>query len=340
MMLSSLIISVAVLFGACSKNNDGPAAASPPQTLAVSATVNPNNSGDVAFTASAVNASTYKFEYGDGTTQVIPSGAVTYKYASSGTYTVKVSAVNSGGEISKAIDVTVNVAGQVLLFSDEFNTPGAPDASKWAYDLGAGGWGNNELQYYTNRTENAVVENGVLKIKAIRENYSGSTFTSARLKTQGKFDFKYGRVEINAKVPVGVGTWAAAWMLGANIATVPWPECGETDIMEHLGRELNKIYGTFHYPGHSGGNADGGTKMITNATTEFHKYSVDWTATSIKIYVDGQLVHSLQNTPAVPFNHNFFIILNLAMGGNFGGPVDAAVNNATYEVDYVRVYSN
>jgi beta-glucanase (GH16 family) len=183
-----------------------------------------------------------------------------------------------------------------------------------------------------------IVENGVLKIKAIKENYNGAAYTSARLLSKGKFAFTYGKVEVSAKLPAGVGTWPAIWMLGANSSTVGWPDCGEIDIMEHRGYELNKIFGTFHYPGHSGGNADGNTKMISNATTAFHKYSLDWSATAIKIYVDDQLVHSLANSAAIPFNHDFFFILNVAMGGTFGGSVDPNFSNATMEVDYIRVY--
>jgi beta-glucanase (GH16 family) len=184
-----------------------------------------------------------------------------------------------------------------------------------------------------------IVENGVLKIKAIKENYNGSAYTSARLLSKGKFEFKYGKVEVSAKLPAGVGTWPAIWMLGANANTVGWPDCGEIDIMEHRGNELNKIFGTFHYPGHSGGNADGGTKMISNATTAFHKYSLDWSASVIRIYVDDQLVHSLANSASVPFNHDFFFILNVAMGGTFGGTIDPNFSNATMEVDYIRVYN-
>ncbi|MBK0383816.1 glycoside hydrolase family 16 protein [Pedobacter sp. SD-b] len=225
-----------------------------------------------------------------------------------------------------------------LVWSDEFNINGMPDPLKWGYDLGAGGWGNAELEYYTNRVDNAVVKDGVLKINAIRENYNGSAFTSARLISKDKFAFTYGRVEVKAKLPAGVGTWPAIWMLGSNVNTTPWPGCGEIDIMEHLGRDLDNIYGTLHYPGHSGENADGGTKKISNATSEFHIYSLEWTSSSVRILVDGQLVHSVANSAAVPFNHDFFFIMNLAMGGNFGGPVDASVNNATMEVDYIRVY--
>ena len=126
-------------------------------------------------------------------------------------------------------------------------------------------------------------------------------------------------------------------MLGSDLATAIWPACGEIDIMEHRGSELNKIFGTLHYPGRSGGSADGSTKMITNATTEFHIYSLDWTAATIRIYVDNQLIHTVVNTSSIPFNHYFFFIINLAMGGTFGGAVDPAFTNATLEVDYIRV---
>lgn len=149
---------------------------------------------------------------------------------------------------------------------------------------------------------------------------------------------KYGKVEVRAKIPAGVGTWPAIWMLGADIGTAGWPACGEIDIMEHRGSELNKIFGTLHYPGRSGGNADGNTKVIANATTEFHLYTLDWSAASIKIYADNILVHTVANSTAIPFNHDFFFILNLAIGGNFAGAVDATLSNATMEVDYIRVY--
>lgn len=340
-MLTYILMPLLVLFSSCGKDDGGnnPGTGTAPTSLTVAAVVNPDNSGNVAFTASATNATTYEYDFGNGIFQIVPSGVVTYRYPAMGTYSVKVTAKNaSNASINKTISVTVSNVSQTLLWSDEFDTPGAPNSAKWGYDLGAGGWGNQELQYYTNRLENAVVEGGFLKIKSIRENFSGSTFTSARLKSQGKFDFKYGKVEARAKLPAGVGTWAAIWMLGSDINTNPWPGCGEIDIMEHLGREINKIYGTLHYPGRSGGNADGNTKMISNATTEFHIYSTEWSATRIDIRVDGELIHSVANSTAIPFNHNFFLIMNLAMGGNFGGDVDAGVNGGTMEVDYVRVY--
>lgn len=336
-----LLMPLIALFSACGKGDSNPGSGTAPTNLSVAAVVNPNNTGNVSFTASATNAVTYEYDYGNGIYQTVPSGVVVYKYPASGTYTVNVTAKSSGGQsIAKSVQVTVTVI-QSLVWSEEFNVDGAPDATKWGYDIGtgSGGWGNAELEYYTNRPVNSIVQGGVLKITAIKENYSGSTYTSARLLSKDKFSFKYGKVEISAKLPAGVGTWPALWMLGDDIGTTGWPGCGEIDIMEHRGSELNKIFGTFHYPGHSGGNADGATFTIANATTAFHKYSLDWSATSIKIYVDDVLIHSLANSNAVPFNHNFFFILNVAMGGGFAGPVDPAFTSATMEVDYIRVYN-
>ena len=339
-MLTYILMPILALFSACSKDSAGGNPPNPvPTNLTFVAVVSAQNNGNVDFTATASNAATYEFDFGNGAFQTVPSGKVTYRYPSAGNYAVKVTAKNGTSSINKTINITVTIT-QAMVWADEFNVNGAPDAAKWNYDIGtgSGGWGNQESQYYTSRPENVIVEGGVLKIKAIRENYMGSTFTSARLKTQGKFDFKYGKVEVRAKVPGGVGTWAAAWALGSKSTTVGWPACGEIDIMEHLGREINKVYGTLHYPGRSGGNADGNTKMIQNATTEFHVYSTEWSASSIKILVDGLLVHEVPNSNAIPFNHNFFLIVNLAMGGNFGGAIDPAVNGGTLEVDYIRVY--
>jgi beta-glucanase (GH16 family) len=322
---------------ACSKgktpvNND------PPANLVVTANVNANNSGNVSFTATATNAVSYEYDFGNGMTQNVPSGSVTYRYMTSGTYSVKVFASGAGGQtISKTIQVTVSVVLSLVWF-DEFDTPGTPDNTKWGYDLGAGGWGNNELQYYTNRPENAVVSAGTLKITAKAENYSGSAYTSARLLTKDKFSFKYGKVEVKAKLPAGTGTWPAIWMLGNNISSVGWPACGEIDIMEHVGRDLNKIYATLHYPGHSGGSGVSNTVTIGDATTAFHTYTAEWSDVMIKFSVDNQVFHTFINNGTLPFNQNFFIILNIAMGGNFAGPVDPAFSNAMMEVDYIRVY--
>lgn len=314
-----------------------------PTNLLIAANVSTDSSGSVVFTATATNASSYTFEFGTGETKTSTNGIITYQYLLAGThtYTVNVTATNNSGKsVSKTVDITVTVQSSsgAPFWAEEFNVDGRPDATKWKYDIGAGGWGNQELEYYTDRAENSSVSNGVLKITAKKESYSGSAYTSARLLSQTKFAFKYGRVEARAKLPAGVGTWPAIWMLGGNINTVSWPNCGEIDIMEHRGSELNKIFGTLHYPGRSGGNADGNTKLISNATTEFHIYSLDWTASYIKIYVDNQLIHTVTNTNSLPFNQDFFLILNVAMGGTFAGTIDPNFSAATMEIDYIRIY--
>ncbi|MDG2195129.1 MAG: glycoside hydrolase family 16 protein [Polaribacter sp.] len=306
---------------------------------------NGNGSGKINISASATNAIAYKIKLGDGNEVENSTGTRSHTYIENGlaSYVIEVFAISStknsiGG--FKKINVFVDKGGLALVWSDEFNIDGAPDTSKWSYDIGRGsnGWGNAEHQYYTNRSENVKVENGVLKITAKKENYQGAQYTSSRLKSEGKFEFKYGRVEVRAKLPEGGGTWPAIWMLGANISSVGWPNCGEIDIMEHVGNNQNTIHGTLHYPGNSGGNGNGNTISVTNVSTTFHVYEIEWTSTEIKFFVDGTLFHSFTNTANVPFNHNFFFILNVAMGGNFGGDIDANFTQSTMEVDYIKVY--
>ncbi len=338
--ITTLLFSILTIFSSCKKGTTPGNNNVAPTNLTVSAIVSSDNSGNVSFTASATNAVTYDYDFGNGIFQTVASGVVTYRYPASGTYTVNVIAKSASGQtISKSTQITVIVTSS-LIWSDEFDTPGSPDPAKWGYDIGtgSGGWGNNELEYYTNRTDNAIVSGGTLKIIAKRESFSGSAFTSARLLTKDKFSFKYGKVEVRAKLPAGVGTWPAIWMLGGNINTVGWPSCGEIDIMEHRGSHLNTIGAALHHPGHSGGNPDVGTVTIPNVTTAFHKYTVEWSATTIKFLVDDVPFFTFANTASIPFNHNFFLILNVAMGGNYGGPVDAAFTTAAMEVDYVRVY--
>ena len=338
-MSVTLFLSILSFFS-CSKGNDAPADIIP-TNLVVNAVVSSDNSGNVNFTSTATNAVSYDYDFGNGVYQTVASGAVTYKYPASGNYTVTVTAKSSTGKtIAKSVQVPVTVS-QILVFFDEFNTAGAPDVSKWGYDLGngSGGWGNNELQYYTNRTENVTISNGTLKITAKKENFSGFGYTSARMLTKNKFTTKYGKIEARIKLPAGVGTWPAFWMLGYNIDAVGWPACGEIDIMEHKGSDQNRVYGTLHHPGHSGGNGDGATTIVSNSTTDFNIYAVEWTASLIKFSVNGNVFYSFNNNSSLPFNQNFFIILNVAMGGTFGGPVDPAFNSATMEIDYVRVYN-
>jgi len=226
-----------------------------------------------------------------------------------------------------------------LLWEDQFNYEGAPDASIWNMELGNNnGWGNQELQYY--KAENAVVSGGTLKITAKAENVGAFHYTSARMTTENKKEFKYGRVEIRAKLPSGGGTWPALWMLGANHDQpgFVWPNCGEIDIMEHVGNQQDIIHGTLHYPGNSGGNANSSTTPVAGVSTDFHIYSIVWSPNFIKFYVDGNEFKVFANSAAVPFNHDFFMIFNVAMGGLMGGTVAPGFTQSTMEVDYIEVY--
>ncbi|MBP6821664.1 MAG: glycoside hydrolase family 16 protein [Acidobacteria bacterium] len=250
---------------------------------------------------------------------------------------------------------------QTLAWGDEFDgTAGsAPDQAKWAYDLGIGpgrdGWGNNELQTYTNRTENAYLDGeGHLVIKAIRENFTGAdgatrAYTSARLVTRGKFEPTYGRIEARIKVPFGQGLWPAFWMLGSNITSVGWPACGEIDVMENIGREPSTVYGTIHGPGYSG--AQGLSDSLTlldgkRYADDFHTFEVEWNPRDISFYIDGLHYHT-RKSPEFSgnrqwvFDHPFYLLLNVAVGGNWPGNPDATtVFPQTMVVDYVRVYSD
>lgn len=236
-----------------------------------------------------------------------------------------------------------------LAWSDEFEGAAgqAPDATKWIYDIGTGnnGWGNQELQYYTNRPENVSLDGqGNLVITARRETFAGSAFSSARLKTQGLFEQAYGRFEARIRTPYGPGIWPAFWLLGANITTVNWPQCGEIDILELRGQEPNIINGSVHGPGYSGGSAItqsfGSTSSRFDA--DFHLFAIEWGKDYIEYFVDNTLYQRL--TPDdLPgewvYDHPFFIIMNLAVGGNYVGfPTSQTPFPQQMTIDYVRVY--
>ncbi len=241
-----------------------------------------------------------------------------------------------------------------LKWSDEFNgTAGTGvDTSKWTYETGGGGWGNGELENYTNRTDNVYMEqdpgnpnNRFLTIKAIKENYGGNQYTSGRIITRDKFEFTYGKVEMRAKLPVGQGIWPAFWMLGSDIGEGRnWPDCGELDIMEFVGSTPTKVYGTIHGPAYNGGGGIGAWHNNPEGfNNDFHTYSVEWEPNVVRWYFDGQLFQ--QRTPddlfgrTWVFDHDAFIILNLAVGGAWPGAPDAStVFPQKYTVDYVRVY--
>lgn len=242
----------------------------------------------------------------------------------------------------------------VLTWSDEFNGANGslPDASKWVMETGGGGWGNNELESYTNRSQNAHVQDGNLLITAVKETYTGPdgitrNYTSARLKTQGKFDQKAGRFEARIKITQGQGMWPAFWMLGNNIDQVGWPACGEIDVMENIGKEPAIIWGSIHGPGYTGGSGVGSSYTLPSGkfADDFHLFAVEWETGVVRFYVDNNLYET--RTPAdLPaggtwvFDHTFFILLNVAVGGDWPGSPD---NNTQFPqsmlVDFVRVYA-
>ncbi|HKL35695.1 MAG TPA: family 16 glycosylhydrolase [Salegentibacter sp.] len=224
-----------------------------------------------------------------------------------------------------------------LIWEQDFDTDGPVDANIWNFEIGNNdGWGNQESQYYTE--DNAIIEGGNLVITAEAEETNGFDYSSSRITTKDNFEFQYGRIETRAKLPEGAGTWPAIWMLGSNFDEVGWPETGEIDIMEHAGNRQNEIHGTLHYPGRSGGNADGGSIDVPGVSDEFHTYTVEWSPERILFLVDGEVYHTYANNPDSPFNKDFFIILNVAMGGTFGGEIDPAFEASSMEIDYIRVY--
>lgn len=240
-----------------------------------------------------------------------------------------------------------------IVWSDEFDATNgsAPSSSNWVLETGGGGWGNNELESYTNRTDNASIQDGNLVITAKKETFTGTDgiareYTSARMKTQGKVSWKYGKMEARIKIPYGQGIWPAFWMLGDDITTVGWPGSGEIDIMENIGKEPAIVHGTIHGPGYSGANGIGKAYSLSSGAfaDDYHVYAIEWEPNVIRWYVDGTLYSTL--TPAnLPsgsrwvYDHNFFIILNLAVGGNWpGNPDDTTVFPQQMLVDYVRVY--
>lgn len=242
------------------------------------------------------------------------------------------------------------IEGWNLEWADEFNQANGtlPDSTYWNYDIGTGqwGWGNNESQYYTSRSENARIVNGQLLIEMHKENYNGSQYTSARLKTQNKIDFEYGRIEARLKVPSGgSGLWPAFWALGNDFNTVGWPQCGEIDIMEYISREPYEIFGTVHGPGYEGGASIGNTYTFNQlVANDYHTFAVEWDENIIKWYVDGIHYHTVTpnslGSREWVFDHPHFLILNLAIGGNFGGWIDPNISfPQQFWIDYVRVYS-
>jgi beta-glucanase (GH16 family) len=246
-------------------------------------------------------------------------------------------------------DAGGDLAGWKLVWSDEFDGPANAllDATRWVYETGGTGWGNNQLEFDTNRPENASTNGmGELVITARKEAYMGKEYTGARLKTQGKFEHGYGRYEARMQIPFGQGMWPAFWMLGNNIGATPWPDCGEIDIMENIGKEPDTIHGTVHGPGYSGGGGIGAPSKVSAGrfADAYHVFAIEWEKEVIRWYVDGKLYQTRtpKDLPANAkwvYDHSFFILLNLAVGGQWPGNPDGTTTfPQTLKVDYVRVY--
>ena len=241
-----------------------------------------------------------------------------------------------------------------LAWSDEFEGPAGSlvDSARWVAEVGGHGWGNHELEYYTARSQNASLSgDGLLVIRALREHYEGGgvarDYTSARLKTQGRFEQTYGRFEARLKIPRGQGLWPAFWMLGADINAAGWPRCGEIDIMENIGREPATVHGSLHGPGYSGGNSLTGGFALPGGEAladGFHVFAVEWEPAIVRFFIDGNLYETRTPADLRPgqvwaFDHSFFMLLNVAVGGDWpGSPDGSTVFPQTMLVDYVRVY--
>ena len=233
-----------------------------------------------------------------------------------------------------------------LVWSDEFDYNGLPDSKKWTAETGGNGWGNNELQFYTSgREQNARVKEGILTIEARKENWDNRKYTSARLITRGKGDWQYGKVEVKAKLPKGRGTWPAIWMM-ASTNPMKWPDDGEIDIMEHVGFNQGTIHGTIHVKkyNHIIGTQKADTIKVNDCSENFHVYSSEWDKDSLRIAVDGNIFFRFPNErsgyDAWPFDNQMHLLLNIAVGGGWGGRqgIDDSIWPQRMEIDYVRVY--
>lgn len=254
--------------------------------------------------------------------------------------------------ISALLATTQYTQGQtfesVPSWSEEFNYEGKPDSSKWSFDYGTGenGWGNNELQYYVNTPQNIAVNNGILQIHAIHEPTNEMAYSSSKIKTLGKKGFKYGRIEVAAKVPRQVGTWPAVWMMPVHNVYGGWPKSGEIDIVEHVGYDPNQLHITVHTLDYNGmnNNQKGSNTHVERAISHFNIYRIDWTEEGIIGYINDKKVYEYLNNgkgyASWPFDQEFYLIVNLAVGGNWGGRqgVENETFPATFEVDYIRYY--
>jgi beta-glucanase (GH16 family) len=320
-----------------------------------SAPITTNVIGSGAFPKSLWNHVSVTNQYDPGTFQV--TNHVSRLIAPPGTYFVRYQIVLQGDanysngsvyfdDLNLALASPAPYGDMNIVWNDEFEGT-AIKTNIWTYDLGGGGWGNNELEYYTNRGTNSFVANGLLHIAARKESMGGYGYTSARMKSQGLYSFTYGRLEWRAQFPAGVGFWPALWLLGTNISSIGWPKCGEIDVFENTGTNSLMVQSSIH----SGSDGTETYHFIDGGVTNFHTYTFDWTTNAMLFYVDGHLFQSQTNWSSsagvypFPFNRPAFLIMNLAIGGNYvNNPTSGDINThstfpATVLVDYVRIYN-
>lgn len=352
------LLSWPLLVMSCKKDNSS----SEVSNLALDVQVSTNGSGLVTVTATADNVDRYYFNFGVGASEEgirSTSGSASYTYSSTGTYTIKVTAYspeNKAAVANREVSVVVNSSdqennspesypGMTLSWRDEFNG-NSLNTADWTYELGTGdnGWGNNELQYY--RQENTSVANGFLTITAKREAFGGREYTSSRIKTQDKKTFRYGRIDMRAKLPRGKGIWPALWMLGNNISSVSWPAAGEIDMMELVGGgpgKDNTVHGTLHYDNNGAYTNVGKSYTLPSGdfSDKFHLFSIIWDSNEIKWLVDNVEFNTINISSAAmsEFHNHYFLLFNVAVGGNWPGSPDATtVFPQQMTVDYVRVF--
>jgi len=365
---TGLILYICLIFLGCNSKDSLPQV-SPPTNLSVNASISNDGSGLVTVTATASDCNYYEFEFGENQNDPAVTdedGIVQYSYAKSGNYFITVRAyANTEVFTQKSISVNVGVhvndedlipkqgystpttyEGYNLIWADEFEGLEL-NTDIWKHELGTGsnGWGNNELEYY--RKENTRVNNGCLFIEAKKENFGGRNYTSSRIITKGNKAFKFGRIDIRAALPKGQGIWPALWMLGSNIDALGWPGCGEIDIMEMVGGtgKDNTVHGTAHWDnaGSYASYGKGYTLPSGIFADEFHVFSIVWDATSIKWYMDDIMYNVIDITPQglSEFQNDFFLIFNVAVGGNWPGSPDATTFFPQHMiVDYVRVFQS
>ena len=357
-LYSLLVLFFAItLFSGCGSDGDDPELQAP-TNLVVNATVSTDGSGEVTFAATADGETYYEFAFGDAaffTPQNVRNGSVVHVYEESGDYTVTVKAftnkdlfITTTKDITVAVFINIPATGystpeeypnMVSYWTQEFDEPLNED--EWTFELGGGGWGNQELEYY--RKQNTSVVDGHLVITAKAESVGANNYTSSRIITKDKKTFQYGRIDVRAALPKGKGIWPAIWMLGNNIGTQPWPKCGEIDIMEMIGGAANEktVYGTAHYDNNgyesNGGHYDLPTGILAD---KFHVFTIIWTEEMITWYIDDIKYHELPITATrTEFQEEFFFVLNVAVGGNWPGPPDDTLKfPQRMIIDYIRVF--